>query len=71
MSGDIVKVRVGWGVSFEGVAYSGGDTVEVPSDLVEQWVTSGFVELVSTSPDAKQRPGVGHTAATATGSRRR
>ena len=49
-----VKVRAGYAVFDGKTQRSGGQHVEVPADLAEQWTAAGWVEPVAKTPTAKQ-----------------
>ena len=55
---DTVKVTVadGFAVYVDGEQRSGGSTVDVPTDLAEQWERAGWVVRDSAKPSARRKP---------------
>ncbi len=41
-----VKVSEGWAVCVDDQQHSGGDVVEVPADLAQEWAMAGWVRPV-------------------------
>jgi hypothetical protein len=51
MAGTVkVKVSEGWAVCVDDQQHSGGDVVEVPADLAEEWTMAGWVQPVKPAP---------------------